>query len=86
MIQFAKTCAPSYKDAYSRLYDYILTYMRINLHDASVRADGAAVPRNPIEAAVFFALEEAKLNELIFADGSNQLCQFVKAKNKEVVL
>ena len=38
----------------------------------------ALCPRNPIEAAVIFALEEAKLNEIIFADGSNQLCQFVR--------
>ena len=136
MIQFAKTCAPSYKDAYSRLYDYILTHMRINLHDvvddryvsfhsmaseskwsSSLRhciseiRNGKWFPlrqkiislglhlnmdldeintmlqyaqmeplysKNPIEAAVIFALEEAKLNEIIFVDGSNQLCQFVK--------
>ena len=136
MIQFAKNCAPSYKDAYSRLYDYILTYMRINLHDivddryasfhsmaseskwsSSLRHCISEIrnrkwfplrqkiislglhlnmdlneintmlqyaqmeplyPRNPIEAAVIFALEEAKLNEIIFADGSNQLCQFVR--------
>lgn len=35
-------------------------------------------PKNPVEAAVIFALEEAKLNDLIFQDGSDELCLFVK--------
>lgn len=34
--------------------------------------------KNPVEAAVIFALEEAKLNDLIFQDGSDELCLFVK--------
>lgn len=34
--------------------------------------------KNPVEAAVIFALEEAKLNDMIFQDGSDELCLFVK--------
>ena len=34
--------------------------------------------KNPVEAAVMFALEEAQLNEIIFRDGSDDLCQYVK--------
>lgn len=35
-------------------------------------------PENPVEAAIIFALEEAKLNDIIFQDGSDELCQYVK--------
>lgn len=35
-------------------------------------------PKNPVEAAVIFAVEDAKLNEVIFRDGSDDLCQYVK--------
>lgn len=34
--------------------------------------------RNPVEAVVIYAVEDAKLNNLIFADGSNELCDYVK--------
>lgn len=36
--------------------------------------------KNPVEAVVIFALVEAELNDKIFRDGSNDLCQFVKEK------
>lgn len=36
-------------------------------------------PKNPVEAAVIFAVEDAKLNEVIFRDGSDDLCQYVKS-------
>lgn len=35
-------------------------------------------PKNPVEATVIFSVEDAKLNDLIFCNGSNDLCQYVK--------
>lgn len=34
--------------------------------------------KNPVEATVIYAVEDAKLNDLIFCNGSNDLCQYVK--------
>lgn len=34
--------------------------------------------KNPVEAVVIYAVEDAKLNNLIFRDGSNDLCSYVK--------
>lgn len=34
--------------------------------------------KNPVEATVIYGVEEAKLNDLIFCNGSNDLCQYVK--------
>lgn len=136
LISFTKANARSYKEAYARLYSYVLAFVQINLYDitddqyasfhsmasesgwsSSLRHCISEIrnrrwfplrhkiislglhlnmdlddinkmlqyaqmeplyPKNPVEAAVIFALEEAKLNELIFRDGSDKLCQFVK--------
>lgn len=143
MIDFARANAPSYKQAYARLYSYIIAFLHVNLqseytseHDgrkASFHAmatesqwssslrhciseirnkrwfplrhkiislglhlnmDTDAINRmllyaqmeplyakNPIEAAIMWAVEEAKLcsdDDAIIPDGSSDLCDFVK--------
>ena len=143
MIEFAKTHAPSYKQAYSRLYSYIIAFLHVNLQSehtaegdgrkASFHAmatesqwssslrhciseirnkrwfplrhkiislglhlnmDTDAINRmlqyaqmeplyakNPIEASIMWAIEEAKLcsdDDAIIPDGSSDLCNFVK--------
>lgn len=143
MIEFAKTNAPSYRQAYARLYSYIIAFLHVNLHSehtaegdgrkASFHAmatesqwssslrqciseirnkrwfplrhkvislglhlnmDTDAINRmlqyaqmeplyakNPIEAAIMWAIEEAKLcsdDDAIIPDGSSDLCDFVK--------
>lgn len=143
LIEFAKTHAPSYKQAYSRLYSYILAFLQLNLKNEIVNAhDGRKASfhsmanesgwssslrhciseirrerwfplrhkvislglhlnmdteginrmlqyaqmeqlyvKNPIEASIVWAIEEAKLSSLedeIFQDGSSYLCDFVK--------
>lgn len=42
--------------------------------------------RNPVEAAVIFAVEDAKLNDLIFCNGSGDLCQYVKNIFRQIEL
>lgn len=42
--------------------------------------------KNPIEAAIIFAVEDASLNNLIFQDGSNDLCLYVKEILKQLDL
>lgn len=137
LVEFARSNAGSYREAYARLYNYVLAFLRINLYDigddmhASFHAMASEskwssslrhciseirsrrwfplrhkiislglhlnmdlddvnkmlqyaqmeplYPKNPVEAAVIFALEEARLNELIFRDGSDDLCQYVKS-------
>lgn len=137
LVEFTRSNAASYRQAYARLYSYILAFLRINLYDigddnhASFHAMASEsgwssslrhciseirssrwfplrhkiislglhlnmdlddvnrmllyaqmeplYPKNPVEAAVIFALEEARLNELIFRDGSDELCQYVKS-------
>lgn len=143
MIEFAKTNAPSYKQAYSRLYSYIIAFLHVNLQSehmtdgdgrktsfhamatesqwsSSLRhciseirnkrwfplrhkiislgihlnMDTDAINRmlqyaqmeplyakNPLEAAIMWAVEEAKLcsdDDAIIPDGSSDLCNFVK--------
>lgn len=143
MIAFAKTHAPSYKQAYARLYSYILAFLHVNLQSehtadgdgrkASFHAmanesqwssslrhciseirnkrwfplrhkvislglhlnmDTDAINRmlqyaqmeplyakNPMEAAIMWAIEEAQLcsdDDAIIPDGSSGLCDFVK--------
>jgi len=136
LLGFVKTCAPSYREAYRQLYDYILEYLNSNLYDivgdrhvsfhemaqelnwsSSLQHCISEIrnrkwfplrqklislglhlnmdleemnqmlcyakmeplyAKSPVEAALIFALEEAKLNDMIFRDGSNQLCLFVK--------
>lgn len=143
MIEFAKAHVPSYKQAYSRLYSYIIAFLHVNLQSEHTAAgdgrkasfhamatesqwssslrrcmseirnkrwfplrhkiislglhlnmDTAAINRmlqyaqmeplyakNPIEAAIIWAIEEAKLcsdDDAIIPDGSSNLCGFVK--------
>lgn len=143
MVRFAKAHASSYRQAYSRLYGYIIAYLQINLQSeftapgegrsASFHAmemesqwssslrqciseirnkkwfplrhklislglhlnmDTEAINRmlryaqmeplyakNPVEAAVLWAIEEAKLcseGDVIVPDGSSYLFDFVK--------
>lgn len=143
MIYFAKTYAPSFRQAYARLYSYIIAYLAINLRSEHVddgdvqkasfhsmatesqwssslrhciseirnkrwfplrhkiislglhlNMDTDAVNRmlqlaqmeplyakNPIEASIMWAIEEAKLrseDDAIIPDGSSDLCDFVK--------
>lgn len=133
---FVSSNVGSYREAFSRLYSYVLSFLRLNLQDmgddqyASFHAMASEsgwssslrhciteirarrwfplrnkvislgihlnmdleevnnmlryaqmeplYPKNPVEAAVIFALEEAKLNELVYRDGSRELCRFVK--------
>ena len=35
-------------------------------------------PKNPVESAIIFAVNEAELNELICRDGGSELCDFVR--------
>lgn len=136
LVSFARSNASSYKEAYARLYNYVLAFVQINLYDigdaqyasfhsmasesgwsSSLRHCISEIrnkrwfpqrhkiislglhlnmdlddinkmlqyaqmeplyAKNPVEAAVIFALEEAQLNEIIFRDGSDDLCQYVK--------
>lgn len=143
MVEFVKTNTPSYKQAYSKLYSYIIAFLHINLQSehttdgdgrkASFHAmatesqwssslrhciseirnkrwfplrhkiislglhlnmDTDAINRmlqyaqmetlyakNPIEASIMWAIEEAKLcsdDDAIIPDGSSDLCNFVK--------
>lgn len=143
LIGFAKTHAPSYKQAYSRLYSYILAFLQLNLKNEVVNdGDGRKASfhsmasesgwssslrhciseirnkrwfplrhkvislglhlnmdteeinkmlqyaqmeplyvKNPVEASIVWAIEEAKLSSLedeIIPDGSSDLCDFVK--------
>jgi len=34
--------------------------------------------KNPVESAIIFAVEDAELNDMIYCDGSNSLCEYVK--------
>lgn len=143
MVEFVKTNTPSYKQAYSRLYSYIIAFLHINLQNEHV-ADGDGrkasfhamatesqwssslrhciseirnkrwfplrhkiislglhlnmdtdainqmlryaqmeplYPKNPVEASIMWAIEEAKLcsdDDAIIPDGSSDLCNFVK--------
>lgn len=144
LAEFARSNAASYRQAYARLYNYVLAFLRINLYDigddshASFHAMASEsgwssslrhciseirahrwfplrhkilslglhlnmdlddvnkmllyahmeplYPKNPVEAAVIFALEEARLNELIFRDGSDDLCQYVKSVLQQLQL
>lgn len=144
LAEFARSNADSYREAYTRLYNYILAFVRINLYDigddthASFHAMASEsgwssslrhciseirsrkwfplrhkiislglhlnmdlddvnrmlqyaqmeplYPKNPVEAAVIFALEEARLNELIFRDGSDELCRYVRSVLEELRL
>ena len=143
LIEFAKTHAPSYKQAYSRLYSYIIAFLQLNLKNEIVNdGDGRKASfhsmasesgwssslrhcvseirnkrwfplrhkiislglhlnmdaeginrmlqyaqmeplyvKNPIEASIVWAIEEAKLSsqeDEIIPDGSSDLCDFVK--------
>ena len=143
MIEFAKIHAPSYKQAYSRLYSYIIAFLHVNLQNEHTAAgdgrrasfhamateshwssslrhciseirnkrwfplrhkiislglhlnmDTDAINRmlqhaqmeplyakNPIEASIMWAIEEAKLSsddDTIIQDGSSDLFDFVK--------
>lgn len=143
MIEFAKANAPSYRQAYFRLYGYIIAFIQLNIQketedvkdnrkgsfhamaeesgwSSSLRhcvskirskkwfplrhkvislglhlnMDTEEINRmleyaqmeplyakNPIEAAIIWAVEEAKLSTLedeIIPDGSSDLCDFVK--------
>lgn len=135
MLEFVRQNVPSYREAYGRLYNYILAYLRFNLMDAeneqssfhsmatesqwssslrhciseirnkrwfplrhkvislglhlNMDVDGIndmlrlaqmedLCAKNPVEATVIYAVEDAKLNDLIFCNGSNDLCQYVK--------
>ena len=135
MVAFVRQNAPSYRVAYSRLYNYIQAYLRYNLADAqqmqgsfhsmatesqwssslrhciseirnkhwfplrhkiislglhlNMDVDGIndmlhlaqmedLCAKNPVEATVIYAVEDAKLKDLIFCNGSNDLCQYVK--------
>lgn len=143
MIAFAKTHAPSYKQAYSRLYSYIIAFLHVNLqNEHTVQGDGRKASfhamatesqwssslrhciseirnkrwfplrhkvislglhlsmdtdainrmlqyaqmeplyaKNPVEASIIWAIEEAKLcsdDDAIIPDGSSDLCSFVK--------
>lgn len=143
MIEFVKTNTPSYKQAYSRLYSYIIAFLHVNLQNEHM-ADGDGrkasfhamatesqwssslrhciseirnkrwfplrhkiislglhlnmdtdaincmlqyaqmeplYAKNPIEASIMWAIEEAKLrsdDDAIILDGSSDLCDFVK--------
>ena len=144
MIEFVKTHAPSYKQAYARLYSYVIAFLHVNLQsEHTVEGDGRKAsfhamatesqwssslrhciseirnkrwfplrhkvislglhlnmdtdginrmlqyaqmeplyPKNPIEAAIIWAIEEAKLcsdDDTIIPDGSSDLCSFVKS-------
>lgn len=144
MIKFAKTHAPSYKQAYFRLYSYIIAFLQLNLKNEIINeGDGRRASvnsiasesgwssslkhciseirnkrwfplrhkvislglhlnmdtedinrilqyaqmeplyvKNPIEASIVWAIEEAKLSSLedeIIPDGSSDLCDFVKS-------
>lgn len=139
MLEFARENAGSYRDAYRRLYNYILLYLDLNLQ--SIGDDSAAsfhamaqesqwssslrhcvsqirnrrwfplrqkiislgvhlnmdvdcinemlekaqmeplYVKNPVEAAVKFAIEDAKImseEDAIIPDGSDGLCRYVK--------
>jgi len=143
MIDFAKTHAPSYRQAYSRLYSYIIAFLHVNLQsEHAIAGDGRGASfhamaaesqwssslchciseirnkrwfplrhkiislglhlnmdtdamnrmlqyaqmeplcaRNPMEASIMWAMEEAKLcseDDAIIPDGSSDLCDFVK--------
>ncbi len=143
MVTFVKANTPSYKQAYSKLYSYIIAFLQINLqneyivdgdgHKASFHAmatesqwssslrhciseirnkrwfplrhkiislglhlnmDTDAInkmlqyaqmeplyAKNPLEASIMWAIEEAKLcsdDDAIIPDGSSDLCSFVK--------
>lgn len=143
MIEFAKNHASSYKQAYSRLYSYIMAFLQLNLKaeavndgdrrgasfhamanesgwSSSLRHCVSEIRRkrwfplrhkvislglhlnmdtedintmlqyaqmeplyvkNPIEASIIWAIEEAKLSspeDEIIPDGSSALCDFVK--------
>lgn len=143
MITFAKMNVPSYRQAYNRLYDYIIFYLMVNIDsDHFVDGDGRGASiyamkkesqwssslyhcvseirqrkwfplrhkiislglhlnmdaesinlmlqyaqmeplyaKNPIEAAIIWAINEAKLNsenDELIQDGSRFLCDYVK--------
>lgn len=143
MIAFAKMNVPSYRQAYNRLYDYIIFYLMLNLsNEYVIEGDGRAASvhsvatesqwssslrhcvseirqrkwfplrhkiislglhlnmdtdsinemlryaqmeplyaKNPIEAAIIWAINEAKLNsenDELIQDGSRFLCDYVK--------
>lgn len=144
MIEFAKIHAPSYKQAYSRLYSYVIAFLQLNIkNEIANDGDGRKASfhsmasesgwssslrhciseirnkrwfplrhkvislglhlnmdteginrmlqyaqmeplyvKNPIEASIVWAIEEAKLSSLedeIIPDGSSDLCDFVKS-------
>lgn len=143
MVEFVHANTPSYKQAYARLYSYIIAYLHVNLQSEHIldgdgrkssfhamasearwssslrhciseirnkrwfplrhkvislglhlNMDAEAInrmllyaqmeplyPGNPIEAAVIWAINEAKLcseNDELIPDGSSELCEFVK--------
>ena len=143
MIEFAKTHAPSYKQAYGRLYSFVIAYLHINLQSAYTTEDDSRKSsfhamatesqwssslrhciseirnkkwfplrhkiislglhlnmdenainqmlkyaqmeplyvRNPVEATIMWAINEAKLcseDDAIIPNGSSDLCVFVK--------
>lgn len=147
MLAFAREHAASFRDAYRRLYNFILFYLDLNLQ--SIGDDSAAsfhamaneskwssslrhciseirnrrwfplrhkiislgihlnmdkdcinemlekaqmeplYAKNPLEAAVIFAIEDAKVmseNDRIIPDGSNDLCRYVKDILKQIDL
>ena len=151
LIEFVKIHAPSYKQAYSRLYSYIIAFLHLNLKNEIVNdGDGRKASffsmanesgwssslrhcvseirnkrwfplrhkvislglhlnmdneeidemlqraqmeplyvKNPIEASIVWAIEEAKLSSLedeIIPDGSSGLCVFVKYVLKQLGL
>lgn len=38
----------------------------------------ALCAKNPVESAIIYAVEDAELNDMIYCDGSNCLCEYVK--------
>lgn len=143
MLDFAKTSAPSFRESYTKLYNYVNVYLSINLeHEHLSEGDGRKAsfnamatescwssslrhciseirqkrwfpvrhkvislglhlnmdteainlmlryaqmeplyPKNPIEAAIMWAIQEAKLasiDDAIIPDGSSDLCVYVK--------
>lgn len=144
LTDFIQSNVFSYREAYGKLYNYILAYLQFNLTDAEggcgssfhsmatesqwssslrhciseIRArrwfplrhkvislglhlnmdvEGINTmlnlaqmenlcARNPVEAAVIFAVEDAKLNDMIFCNGSDDLCQYVKNVFRQIEL
>lgn len=143
MVDFLKTNIPSFKQAYSKLYSFIIAYLYVNLQSENmVEGDGRKTsfhamavesqwssslrnciteirkkrwfplrhkvislglhlnmdtdainqmlqyaqmeplyPKNPVEAAIIWAMNEARLcsvNDEIIPNGSSELCEFIK--------